>query len=91
MKNVNKENLKKCIFLEWNEYKKIIGNLFEGVSVEFCTDGIYYSGDNEDEDAPYDEEVNAALAEYFDVVAVTSVHADDCDIIGIWISYIDKE
>lgn len=91
MKNVNKRQQKTCIFLSLEEYEKVLANIF-GVTVIVHTDldGIWY------ETAPsradmiaddFENDINKHLAEYYDVKEVTSVHADDCDEVGIWIAY----
>lgn len=89
MKNVNENQLKKCIFIECDDYNELIFNITEGLKkVEYGMDGIYYEHtDKADETNTYwNEEIIETLSKYFDVT-VTSVHADDCDYLGIWICY----
>lgn len=86
MKNVKDYQLKKCIFMETEEFngviKKVFGDEFEA---DFGLDGIcVWSRAEELEDV----DINNGLSEYFDV-NVTSVHIDDYDSIGVWICYRD--
>ena len=78
MKNVRDYQLKKCIFMDYDmfkqEAKKIFGN---NVVVECDYEGISID---------YDGNILEALSEYYGV-EVTSIHIDDCDIIGVWIVY----
>lgn len=32
-------------------------------------------------------QICSLLATYFDVAEITSIHADDCDLVGVWIVY----
>jgi hypothetical protein len=96
MKNIQEWQLKKCIFMNTDEYDKIIKSLFGShIEVEFTLDGMWVGNPNVDSlddicEISFDE-LSAKLAEYFDVEQVTSVHMDDCDEIGVWICYKDKE
>ena len=86
MKNVKDCQLKKCIFMETEEFNRIIKTVFgnefeadfglEGISVWSKAEGLS------------EKEINEGLSDYFDVT-VTSVHADDFDDMGIWICYIE--
>ena len=86
MKNVRIDQLRTVIVISNEEFETIIKKtLGNDVNVEISLDGICISTD---EDDIYWEETYAALAKYFDVTEVTSVHADDCDYpIGIWVVY----
>ena len=84
MKNVKDYQLKKCIFMETEEFDKIIKSIFgENYEAEFSLDGIDVSSEF---DGLTNEELNEGLSSYFDVT-VTSVHIDDCDEIGVWVCY----
>ena len=88
MKNVKDYQLKKCIFMETEEFDKIIKKLFgDKVEVELSLDGMWI-GENGDDciETPF-EEVAEKLASYFEVDKITSIHMDDCDEIGVWICY----
>ena len=85
MKNVEKPQLKKCIFMLCDEFELIMKRL--GFNAECGYDGIYFSKANE---IIYDEDAYKALSDYFDV-KVTSVHCDDCEYMGAWIVYKEKE
>ena len=85
MKNVSKDKLKKCIFLSDDEFEGIMYHL--GIHVETGWEGIFYSKNEDDVD---DSEVYELLSEYFDV-EVTSAHCDDCDYMGVWVVYREKD
>jgi hypothetical protein len=84
MKNVKDYQLKKCIFMETEEFDNIIKSIFgENYEAEFSLEGIDVSSEF---DGLTNEELNEGLSSYFDVT-VTSVHIDDCDEIGVWVCY----
>lgn len=90
MRNIEDSQKKSCIFLLSDEYTRLINTIFNGrVSVEYALDGISYTHENDNIDVT-DEKVNDALSAYYDV-KVTSVHADDCDYMGVWICYREEE
>lgn len=90
MKNVRKDQLKKCIVLEVKEFDNLLHQLFgDDIETDYSLDGLYigYSnGDNLDT-----QELHDKLAEYFDVYQVTSIHIDDCDVLLVWIVYDDSK
>lgn len=91
MKNVENYSLKKCIFMLLDSYKELVLELTDGLKcVEYELDGIYYLDTEkaEETDTYWNERINETLSKYFDVT-VTSVHSDDCDMIGVWIVYKD--
>ena len=86
MKNVRENQLKKCIFMEAEEFKKVFVDVFgeydedtNEIDVEFDLDGIYFC-------AISNEDVYTELSKYFDV-NITSIHIDDCECVGVWICY----
>lgn len=83
MNNIKHNQLKKCITLTVNEFKKIFVHIFEdnnNVDIEInAYEGIYFCGISA-------QEVYTKLSEYFDV-NVTSVHIDQEDLTGVWICY----
>lgn len=86
MKNVEDNQLKKCIFMVYEEFRKVFQNIFgvydedtNEIDVEYELDGIYFCGIS-------NEDVYKEISKYFDVT-VTSIHADDCEYLGIWICY----
>lgn len=88
MKNVKACQLKKCIFLTVEEYEEVLSQIFETrVTVHADLDGIWYDADKNDTDVNCDDNLHVLLADHFCVSEVTSVHADDCDYVGIWICY----
>lgn len=89
MKNVENYQLKKCIFMELGDYKELIDKLTGGLkSVEYECDGIYYEDTEKAEETEtyWNEYITETLSKYFDVT-ITSVHADDCEYLGVWICY----
>lgn len=87
MKNVNDMQIKKCIFKELDEFKQDVAAFFgNDTTVECYDDGIVIEAN---EDALYTEEILAGLAKYYDVKEVTSIHIDDCEVVGLWIVYKD--
>lgn len=87
MKNVKDYQLKKCIFMETEEFNRIIKTVFgEEFEADFGLDGISVWSRAE---GLSEKEINEGLSKYFDVI-VTSVHVDDFDDIGVWICYIEK-
>jgi hypothetical protein len=87
MKNVRENQLKKCIFLESEEFTDIIHEVLSpDVYVNFTIEGLDICTDDNVVDT---DELHKALASYFDVKEVTSIHIDDCDFIGVWIVYKD--
>lgn len=87
MKNVRESQLKKCIFVEADDFTQIIKEILgDDVSVDYTLEGLDI---HTDEDGIYQEELCAALQKYFDVKSVTSVHTDHFDYIGVWITYRD--
>ena len=89
MKNVKETQLKKCIFMTFDGFKSLVEDMTDGLStVEYEYDGIYIShtDKSEETDTYWNEDITETLSKYFDV-EVTSYHADDCDVIGIWVCY----
>lgn len=84
MKNVREYQLKKCIFKEYDEFKRDVAEILgNDVEISCDYDGIYFEAN---EDALCTEEVLAGMSKYYDV-EVTSIHIDDCEVIGVWICY----
>lgn len=95
MKNVRENQLKKCIFMELDEYKNLINKVTDGLKEVDCEFGLFYmSTEKADETNTYwNEDIEVTLSKHFDVT-VTNIHADDCDIpaddcddVGVWICY----
>ena len=86
MKNVKDYQLKKCIFMETEEFDGIIKMIFgEEFEADFGLDGISVGSSTK---GLSEKEINEGLSGYFDTI-VTSVHIDDFDDIGVWICYIE--
>lgn len=88
MKNVRENQLKKCIFVDSEEFTAIVQGLFENenVDVTYTLEGLDICTDNDVVDVG---ELYEGLTKYFDVKEVTSVHIDDADFIGVWVVYKD--
>ena len=89
MKNIKDNQLKKCIFMTFDEFKNLIEDVTDGLStVEYECGGIFLSHTEkaEETDTYWNESITETLSRYFDV-EVTSFHSDDCDVIGVWICY----
>lgn len=84
MQNISESNVKKSIFLLSDEFERILHHLFNDIEVTYSLDGmsIDIGNDSIDTDVLHDR-----LARYFDVEKVTSVHIDDCDMVGVWITF----
>lgn len=86
MNNIRPNQLKTAIFLDFDEYQKLVNTLFPHTHVHCETDGLWYE---REEGLPEFEngDLYAAMAKHFDVYEVSSVHIDDCDYVGVWIVY----
>lgn len=84
MKNVEENQLKKCIFKDLIEFKKDMLKAFgNDVEIGCDYDGIWIECNGE---GLYTEEILAGISNYYDV-QVTSIHVDECFYTGIWIVY----
>lgn len=90
MKNVNKYQLKKCIFLTIEEFDEILKTVYPDSEVNISYDFEGMSVDVDDDGVDVND-MYQKLAEYFDVNTVTSIHIDDCDTVGVWIVYKNEE
>ena len=86
MQNVRPNQCKTAIIFDLDEYKEVVNTLFPHTYVHCETDGLWYE---RDEGFPEfsDEDLYLALAQHFGVSVVTSIHIDDCDLVGVWIVY----
>lgn len=83
MQNVRPENLKTAIFTTLDEFRNLVYELCgENSDVDYDYDGISF-GDEDGNSEPVIEK----LCEHYGVKEITSIHADDCDMVGIWIIY----
>lgn len=92
MKNVRENQLKKCIFMELDEFTNLIEEITDGLQTVEYEDGIYMTATQkaEDTDTWWNEDILESLSKYFDV-EVTSFHSDSCEYVGVWICYKEKE
>lgn len=89
MENVRENQLKKCIFMELDDFNNLIDKVTDGLKTVEYEFGMYYADTDkaEETDIYWNEDIEVTLSKYFDVT-VTSVHADDCEeCVGIWIVY----
>lgn len=90
-KNIRPSQLKKCIFLEWDEFTNLVRSFYPeaqqpaSLSVKYTLEGIDIYSDEIEVD---DDAVRLHLSEHFGV-EVTSFHADDADYPCVWICYKD--
>ena len=85
MKNVRQTQLKKAIFCTLDEFRDIVYDICgDNADVDFDYDGLSFN----DGDGNYQGVIDA-LEKYFDVT-ITSIHADDCDYVGVWIVYKEE-
>ena len=91
MKNVEKWQLKTCIFMDMDEFDEIIKNVIsKDIIVTYgLVDGIYFENKNKPEEFINERDIYKELAKYFDVKTITSIHIDDFDEIGVSICYHD--
>lgn len=89
-KNIKQNALKKCIFMSFNEFNRLVKNVLGSQYVAtYDCEGVDVEVDPELEDIysdPDHDYVLESLSNYFGVT-VTSYHADDCDCVGVWICY----
>lgn len=84
MKNITNAQLKKTVYLCADEFEDIVNSIYPSTKVHFCNDGIWYS--REDNLPEFeDDALFEALATYFGVDTVASIHIDDCDYVGVWV------
>lgn len=88
MKNVRESQLKKCIFMELDEFTNLIEEITDGLQTVEYEDGIYMTSTQKAEDINtwWNEDILETLSKYFNV-EVTSFHSDNCEYIGVWICY----
>ena len=95
MKNVNPNQLKKCIFLYVQELEAILSAIYEeDVYIDVHHDGMEFILKSLKE--LHEHNVCQALSEYYDV-NVTSIHIDDdtyifCNSVsvGVWVVYKEE-
>ena len=84
MKNITSTQLKNTVYLNADEFEDIVNSIYPSTRVHFCNDGIWY--DREDNLPEFeDDALFEALAAYFGVARVASIHIDDCDYVGVWV------
>lgn len=92
MKNVRLEELKKCIFMLYDDFDALIRDLTDGKAEVKHEDGVYITAGfqaNDPDYEPSNEEILNLLSDYFGV-NVTSFHSDDCELCGVWICYKEE-
>lgn len=87
MKNVNENEIKKCIFKLIDNFERNVRNAFNGkVDVVINLEGIYFKKLSTNE-LINERVIYRILSRYYDVSEITSIHVDDCDYTGVWICY----
>lgn len=88
MKNVQKNQLKKCIMMLFDDFKDLIEELTDGLATANSEYEIYISETPKavDSNTYWDKEIIDTLSEYFDVT-VTSFHSDNFTPACVWICY----
>ena len=88
MKNVRENQLKKCIFMELDEFKDLINKVTDGLKEVDYEFGLFYMCTDKAEtiNTYWNEDIEVTLSRHFDVT-ITSIHADDWDDTGVWIVY----
>lgn len=89
MKHVRQEELKSCIFKTFDEFKQLIETLTGGLlTCEYEYDGLSMTPTEKSKTTgtEWTEDITETLSKYFGVT-VTSYHADDSDLLCVWICY----
>lgn len=89
MKNVKQNEIKKCIFKRYHEFRHIIEDITDGLmTCDYDLDGICMMGTEKADETGrcWNGNILAALSNYFEA-DVTSFHADDADQLCVWICY----
>ncbi len=88
MDNVSPNQLRKCIFMEYEDFKALISELTNGLLEVEYDNGIRYNDTDKAEKTGdyWFEDITVTLSRHFNT-AVTSVHGDGCEFLGIWICY----
>lgn len=88
MRNIRENQRKTCIIKTSDEFDRDIRQITNGqVTVSYEMDGISFISENDD---ITEENIMSKLSELYRIW-VTSIHIDDCDMIGVWICYKDIE
>lgn len=90
MKNIRENQLKKCIFMELEDFTSLVEKLTDRLQTVEYEDGIYltHTDKAEETDTYWNEDILETFSKYFDV-DVTSFHSDNCEYVGVWICYKD--
>ena len=87
LKNIQNFEKKNALLTTTCRFDKVLSEISNGeIRASYCLDGIWYESDTI---ADADAFVRDKLSEYLGV-NVTSIHLDDCDLIGVWIIYKDE-
>lgn len=91
IKHVKDYDLKKCIFKDLERFEEDVKEAIgKNATVEYV-DSISGIEIHQNGRSLSTNEVTEALKRYYNVHQVTSYHADDCDVIGVWISYKEHD
>lgn len=84
MKNVTKYEKKKCIIKVLDDFQRDIRTIYNNTVQVHCNyEGISFEKEGEDIST---DDILASLSTYYGV-KITSIHIDDCDLIGVWLCY----
>lgn len=87
MKNVKEYMLKKCITIDFNTFKNIMEEIYNGenIKVTIEEDGLYVYYENGE--SMLNSKITRILSEYFEI-NVESFHMDsDYDYPSVWIAF----
>ena len=85
MQNVTENQKKNAICLSLDEFKEVVNTVMPHTYVYF-EDGLWYEREQGYPEVS-EAQLYSLLAVHFDVAEITSIHADDCDVVGVWVVY----
>lgn len=87
VKHVQANQLKTCIFIEGSKFEQTVKAILgDNISVTYDYDGITFHDNDNDDDELDTAYIYSKLSEYYGI-NISSIHIDDCDIVGVWICY----
>lgn len=85
MQNVKENQKKNAICLSLDEFREVVNTVMPHTYVYF-EDDVWYERE-EGYPEVSETQIYSLLATYFNVAEITSIHTDDCDLVGVWIVY----
>lgn len=87
MKNMDKNSIRTSIVTDLDGYEHILSDAFgRPVSVELVYDGLEITDMVKSREVETDE-IMKVLEGYFGVKEITSIHIDDEENVGVWITF----